>query len=329
MNQAGIPPTCLQNRTHCLAYWCGENNAEPASDVFAFVSIVFSGCSQRPAFSRSKGVRINISIFLPTPTVSHLIQLVFLLWRAAICKKKWKSTTCQFIQANDVYTDIPHWWNRPNIPFPVQRREGGENERQKGVTQAPLPPAFFLLSNLYLTLPSLALLRLHPAQPEPEHWYQAADVLPHPKHTHSLKIHTHCILGGGGGGWGGGRRKRLAHLLACNFRAFLLAFWNQVQKMYSSATGAWCQMIQVSRESGPLESGNSSDAWEWGKCLAKRFKLAPFSQAPSMVFKHLVHKYGLILWECFACPVAVGTQHHWKSWRLCHHSHKNNKNIPL
>lgn len=202
MNQAGIPPTCLQNRAHCLAYWCGgkKKKAQPASDVFAFVSTVFSGCSQRPAFSRSKGARINISIFLPTPTVSHLIQLVFLLWRAAICKKKWKSTTCQFIQANDVYTDIPHWWNRPNIPFPVQRREGGKNERQKGVTQAPpLPPAFFLLSNLYLTLPSLALLRLHPAQPEPEHWYQAADVLPHPKHTHSLKIHTHCILGGGGG----------------------------------------------------------------------------------------------------------------------------------
>lgn len=329
MNQAGIPPTCLQNRTHCLAYWCGENNAEPASDVFAFVSIAFSGCSQRPAFSRSKGARINISIFLPTPTVSHLIQLVFLLWRAAICKKKWKSTTCQFIQANDVYTDIPHWWNRPNIPFPVQRREGGGNERQKGVTQAPPSPCLFPAQQPVLDPPEPGSAQT-PSRPAgaraliPGSWCSPSSK------THTLLENTHPlhIWRRGRRGWGG-RRKRLAHLLACNFRAFSLAFWNRVQKMYSSATGAWCQMIQVSRESGPLESGNSSDAWEWGKCLAKRFKLAPFSQAPSMVFKHLVHKYSLILWECFASPVAVGTQHHWKSWRLCHHSHKNNKNIPL
>lgn len=56
----------------------------------------------------------------------------------------------------------------PTFPSLCKTGKGG-NERQRGVTQDSLPPASFLLSNLYLTLPSLALLSLRPAQPEPEH----------------------------------------------------------------------------------------------------------------------------------------------------------------
>lgn len=58
----------------------------------------------------------NKHLHLPSEHIQP-ICMVFLLWKGAICKKKWKSPACQLIGANDVYTDIPQWWNSPNIPF--------------------------------------------------------------------------------------------------------------------------------------------------------------------------------------------------------------------
>lgn len=141
----------------------------------------------------------------------------------------------------------------PTFPFTVQDGKG-ENERQKGVTRTSLPPASFLLSNLYLTLPSLALLSLHPAQPEPEYWYQAADALPHPKHTHSLKIHTHCILGGDEEG--GGRREA-GPPFPCSFRA---CFGNEWQGLYCGALLVLLAKCYKCRESGPRHGRNTLDA---------------------------------------------------------------------
>lgn len=88
---------------------CPQRDPHPLlSQVVFFCQEHFSLCE------RSKAPRINISIF--PLNISSLICMVFLLWKGAICKK-WKSPACQLIGANDVYTDIPHWWNSPNIPF--------------------------------------------------------------------------------------------------------------------------------------------------------------------------------------------------------------------
>lgn len=140
----------------------------------------------------------------------------------------------------------------PTFPS-LQKTKRREKERSDPVLPSPVS---FLLSNLYLTLQSLALLSFHPAQPEPEHWYQAADALPHPKHTlleNTRPLHT---LGGGGQGWKGEGRRR-AHLLL-QLQWIYTCSWKQLDRMCYATTV--CQTLQVSGEAGPLQRGNILNA---------------------------------------------------------------------
>lgn len=75
---------------------------------------------------------------------------------AAIYKAKLKTHIVSAPEANDVYTDTPRLWNRPNIPRSAQRRGGG------GAAGCPSPAAF-LRRNLDLTPASLA--RRGPGRP--------------------------------------------------------------------------------------------------------------------------------------------------------------------